>query len=368
MIRRISARHWEATLHQPPHKHACLTACRRPSHFLRIVYFIKKHHSASKTNTRHIHKMSRFSKSIVTSAWLREQLGANKKVRVFDCTTVLDTAAERKPYEVVSGRAGYEKSHIPGAEFFEIQDFSKGPEEVAHDKYGNPLSFMMLEPKEFLSRLGAKKGIDNDSHIVLYHHSKPLWATRVWWMLYASGFAGEYSVLDGGLAKWVAEGGETAEGPDNTVHEAKTLEPSAELLPSYKAFVGKEEVQAALSKGGNNPVIHALPKPSYDGANGMYGKAGHITGAVNVSFLSLLNAEDHDTFAPVETVQKTFAAAGITEKPESLTTYCGAGISATVPVFLALTQLGWDCPIHMYDGSLAEWCGDESCPMTNPKL
>ena len=311
--------------------------------------------------------MSRFSRSIVNSTWLREQIGVNKKVRIFDCTTVLDTAA-RKPYAVVSGRAGYEKQHIKGAEFFDIEHFSKGPEEVDRDTYGNPLTFMMLEPSEFLSRLGKSKGIDNDTHLILYHQatSKPVWATRVWWMLYASGYAGQYSVLDGGLAKWAAEGGETAEGPDTTTFKPTILTPQEDLIKK-NAFVGKEAVQEALAKGEGHPVIHALPKPSFDGANSMWGKAGHISGAINVSPFAMLNADDHDTFVSNEEVQKLFAASGVTEQPASLTTYCGAGISATIPVFLALTQLGWDCPIQMYDGSLSEWCADESCPMVTPK-
>eukprot|EP00754_Rhynchopus_humris_P006905 Rhum_TRINITY_DN13268_c0_g1::Rhum_TRINITY_DN13268_c0_g1_i1::g.58568::m.58568/K01011/TST, MPST, sseA; thiosulfate/3-mercaptopyruvate sulfurtransferase len=310
--------------------------------------------------------MARFSRSMITTASLAEELASSRaaNLRVLDCSVILDTSSDLKPYKVVSGCEGFAKAHIPTASFFDLNEFSVDPsQQTATDAYGNPLRLMMLEGKDFLQRIGERHGVSNDSHVVLYSQGKVMWATRVWWMLYSSGFGGTYSVLDGGLPKWISEKRETMEGPSASVEPAR-LAPVAELIPPYQAFVGKQEVAALVAKGKQaaSPLVHALPKPHFDGGNDMYGKKGHIKTAINLPFTQLL--EEDGTMVDADKARSCFAAAGIPEQPESLTVYCGGGISATLPLFLAVTQMEMACPLHMYDGSLTEWCADEAMPMS----
>ena len=305
--------------------------------------------------------MGRFDQALVSTAWLADKLASGSNVVVLDCTTVMDTS-KVKPYQVASGCPQFEQAHIPSAQHFDLAAHSLDEADCRRDFYGNAISLMMLEGKDFLQRLGERHGVSNDTHVVLYSQGKVMWATRVWWMLYSSGFGGTYSVLDGGLPKWASEKRETVEGPSASVEPAR-LAPVADLIPPYQAFVGKREVAALVAKGKSavSPLVHALPKPHFDGGNDMYGKKGHIKSAINLPFTQLL--EEDGTIVDTDKARSLFAAAGIPEQPESLTVYCGGGISATVSLFLALTKLEMACPLHLYDGSLTEWCADEALPM-----
>eukprot|EP01064_Diplonema_japonicum_P036533 TRINITY_DN822_c8_g1_i1.p1 TRINITY_DN822_c8_g1~~TRINITY_DN822_c8_g1_i1.p1 ORF type:complete len:326 (+),score=96.32 TRINITY_DN822_c8_g1_i1:48-980(+) len=303
----------------------------------------------------------RFPQALVSTCWLGEQLKeGTRNLRVFDCTQQLDTSnPDIKPYVVKSGLEGFKAGRIPTAEYFDITDFSV--KEPGADTYGKQLSFQMLDGKEFIERLGDECGLTEDSHVVLYSQTKPMWATRVWWMLYSAGFPGVFSVLDGGLGKWKGEERELETGePEKVICKPHKMK-QGDIPP--QAFSSKADVMKVMECKG--PLVHALPKPSFDGANANYGRAGHIPGAVNMPFPSLLNADNYDTFKSAEETSAAFAAAGFKQVPSSFHVYCGAGISATLPLFAALNILDWDkdTVLSLYDGSLSEWCADDACPL-----
>src|SRR3546814_9386065 len=60
------------------------------------------------------------------------------------------------------------------------------------------------EPAAFAQRLAAW-GIDDDTQVVAYDQGNGLFASRLWWLLRASGHR-RVAVLDGGLAAWSALG------------------------------------------------------------------------------------------------------------------------------------------------------------------
>ena len=119
-------------------------------------------------------------------------------LRIVDCTTWLVPAepGDDAPYRVVPGVAEYEAGHIPGAVFLDLQGEISDP--------ATRLRFMAPSPERFAAAMG-RLGIGNESRVVLYSNGSIMWATRVWWMFRAFGFEGA-AVLDGGFAKWQAEG------------------------------------------------------------------------------------------------------------------------------------------------------------------
>jgi thiosulfate/3-mercaptopyruvate sulfurtransferase len=281
---------------------------------------------------------------LITSAELADIID-QPNLRLFDCTTYLEPAADGKvPYNVVPGRHTYEAGHLPNADFLDLQgEFSDQATE---------LRFMMPEVAQLEAAFG-RHGIGANSRVVLYSIGTPMWATRFWWMLTSLGFD-NVSVLDGGFDKWKAEGRTIASGP------AKGYPPAtftAKRQSGY--FVGKEDVLAATDDR-NTVVVNALGPQFHKGLEpSRYGRPGRIPGSCNVSAATLLDPQTK-TFVPLADAEKKFASQGITRE-NRVVAYCGGGISATIDLFL-LYHLGYD-NLTLYDGSMGEWAKDASLPI-----
>ena len=142
--------------------------------------------------------------ALVSTEQLAAMLG-QPNVRVYDCTTYLDPApaGSNEPYIARPGRESFEKAHIPGADFLDLQgEFSD---------QGTKLRFMM-PPVAQLEAAFGRHGIGDGIRPVLYSIGTPMWATRFWWMLRSLGFD-DAAVLDGGLDYWQAQGRPVESGP-----------------------------------------------------------------------------------------------------------------------------------------------------------
>ena len=112
---------------------------------------------------------------LVDTAWLAARLG-DDRLRVFDCTVHLRPAVPG-PYVVESGRADYERAHIPGAAFLDLGNDLSDP--------NAELRFTLPTAARLAAAFGAA-GIHADDTVVLYSSTTPMWATRVWWMFACS--------------------------------------------------------------------------------------------------------------------------------------------------------------------------------------
>ena len=103
---------------------------------------------------------------LVSTEWLSNHL-EDENVRVFETTVFLHRGEGSVRAE--SGRAEYEKGHIPGAGFLDLQaDFSD------NDK---PYRFMMPSAEAFGESAG-RHGISESSTLVLYDRLGSQWAAR----------------------------------------------------------------------------------------------------------------------------------------------------------------------------------------------
>lgn len=283
--------------------------------------------------------------SLISTDELARRLGA-PAVRVYDCTTYLRPRTDGQTgYVSESGRANYEKGHIPGAAFLDLAG------ELSDTS--SPLRYT-LPPLDRLAQSFAARGIGHGVHAVLYSHGTPTWATRIWWMLRAVGFD-EASVLDGGLDKWTAEGRplETVE----TRHTAATLA----LRPRAGLFVGKDDMKAAI---GRHEVLslNALSHDQHKGAGGVvYGRAGRIAGSSCVPAASLIAADK--SLKPIAELRAAFESVGAAQdKDKRILVYCGGGIAASLDAFVLTALLGHR-NVAVYDNSMQEWANDPSLPM-----
>src|SRR5215469_6666500 len=127
---------------------------------------------------------------LIETEALERQLD-NPDLRVFDCTTHL-IPDPKITYQVVPGLTDFQKGHIPGAQFIDLQ---------GHLSEKNHRLRFMLPTAEAFAATMRRFGVSEGSRVVLYSTANPWWATRVWWMLRVFGFDAA-AVLDGGWQKW----------------------------------------------------------------------------------------------------------------------------------------------------------------------
>lgn len=274
--------------------------------------------------------------ALVTTEWLAAELGA-ADLRVVDATYF--GSVPGGPGR--NARAEYEAAHIPGAVFLDLETLA----DAASD-----LPSTLPPAEQFAERLGSL-GIGDGDRIVLYDVSHYHTATRAWWMLRTMG-ARNVAILDGGLAKWLAESRPVASGmqyPAPTTFTARFDPKGLRTLDQMKANIASGSEQVLDARGAAR-FSGAEPDPRPGTA------AGHIPGSKNLPYGRLLNADG--TWKRGDTLRAEFDAAGI-DLAKPLVTTCGSGITAAVLAFGA-HLLGNEAAL--YDGSWSEWGSDPSTP------
>lgn len=287
---------------------------------------------------------------LVSTDWLADHLD-DPDVRVLDVTGKLTSKLENRA-EIEC----YQDGHIPGSLFFDV---AAGKGVLSNRDAGLP--WMWPTAGEIATSLAAV-GVGPETKVVLVARtprdgidSGTMWCTRAWWTLHHSGV--DCAILQGGIEQWEAEGRSLTSEP-SAIPEAAPFTPSSGW---QSARATKEDVLAAVD--GPACLVDALPADSFDGSGTSYGpRSGHIAGAVNVPFRSLIDAESA-RFVDPETMHAHLTSAGLLDNRKVIT-YCGGAIAATVDAF-ALALFG-KTDVSVYDGSLMEWTVDSDLPMTNP--
>jgi len=265
---------------------------------------------------------------LVSTGWLADQLG-EPALRVADASWYL-------PQMGRDGRAEYDAGHIPGAVYWDIDAIADTATGLPHTVPG---------PDEFARHMAAL-GIGNDSAVVVYDGIGLFSAARPWWLLRYFGHD-RVAVLDGGLAKWRAEGRPLT---------AETLPPPAARFapaPRHGLFRDVAAIRANID-GGAEQVLDARSAGRFAGAEpeprpGC--RAGHIPGSLNLHYERLLDPASN-TMLPPESLRAQFAHAGL-DLARPVATTCGSGVTACA-LALGLAALGRD-DVAVYDGSWSEW-------------
>lgn len=241
-------------------------------------------------------------------------------VCILDCTVVMPPGSAEDP------AITHSKEHIHGSKFLDLR--------LTRD-VASPYP-MMMPPKEYFVMLCKSFDIRKSHTVVCYDTQQSNFAHRAAFMFRAYGHP-DVRVLDGGLAKWKAEGKE--------VHSKKAPHPKDEdfAFELKDTEIKQFEDVVEISQKGTHQLIDCRPAPGY--------QAGNIPSSVNVPAPSLANPDG--TLKSPEEIKVIFENAGIDlSKPMVFT--CGGGVMATVGKHAA-EHAGATGEKAVYDGSWTEY-------------
>jgi thiosulfate/3-mercaptopyruvate sulfurtransferase len=234
----------------------------------------------------------------------------------------------------------YELGHIPGALKLDWETQMQQP--VVRD----------FVDKAGFEKLAGERGITRDTTVVSYGDKNNWYATYGFWLFKYYGH-GDVRVMDGGRAKWEAEGRPfTREVPqvEPTTYVAK--EPDGTIRAFREDVLKHLRAQDPAIVDVRSPgeytgeLMHAIGYPQ-EGAQ----RAGHIKGAVNVPWGTAANEDG--TFKAVDELRQLYAEKGITGN-RSIIAYCRIGERSSHTWFVLKYLLGYD-DVRNYDGSWTEW-------------
>ncbi|MCW4384306.1 sulfurtransferase [Salinibacterium sp. SYSU T00001] len=233
----------------------------------------------------------------------------------------------------------YETGHIPGAVKIDW-----------HLDLNDPVQRDYVDGEGF-ARLMGERGISRDSTVIIYGDKSNWWAAYALWVFTLFGHE-DVRLLDGGRAKWEAEGREyTTEVPTRVKTDYPVVERQDEAIRAFKDDVllhfGKPliDVRSPEEYSGERTTAPAYPEESAL-------RAGHIPTAVSVPW-GRAAAEDGTFRSRAELEALYFDEAGIVPDDE-VVAYCRIGERSSHTWFVLTHLLGLE-KVRNYDGSWTEW-------------
>ncbi|PKM34379.1 MAG: sulfurtransferase [Gammaproteobacteria bacterium HGW-Gammaproteobacteria-12] len=270
---------------------------------------------------------------LVSTDWLEKNL-KDPKVRIIEVSVVPGV---------------YERGHIPGAVNFAWHSDLVDP--VRRD----------IASQEAFQQLLRKAGVNDDSTTILYGDNNNWFAAWGAWVFDVYG-VDNVKLLDGGRAKWEAEGRQLDSRASTPSAGNVTVKAANKEL---RAFL--PDVLAAAEKRSDVQLVDIRSPDEYNGkvfapqgVQELAVRAGHVPGAVNVPWGQAVAADG--TFKSAEELKKVYAAVGI-DGSKPIITYCRIGERSSHTWFALKKILGYD--VRNYDGSWTEYGNAVGVPVVN---
>jgi len=250
----------------------------------------------------------------------------------------------------------YFMEHIPGARYMN-EGLLRVPLE------GLPA---MYAPPEAIQANARRVGLQPDVPVVVYTGVGPykgwgdgLEQTMMAYSLARFGHKNVY-VLDGGIEKWKAEGRPLAQ----TFPEVDESDWNVGVQRDY--FVDYEELKVMKDRA-DVILLDARPADVYQG-QGPWIKPGHIPGAVNLPWKSLMDPNNTRLLKPDAELNQILDRHHVSPD-KTVICSCGTGREATNEFILLKFYLGYP-DVKLYEGSFTEWSSYPDNPVVtgpNPR-
>ncbi len=205
--------------------------------------------------------------------------------------------------------------------------------------------------REGFEALMASSGIANDTTIVFYGDNNNWFATyALWQCVYWRHSEDRLRLMNGGRAKWVAEGRAMTTDPVSTPRTQYRVP-----LPDDNVRAYNTHIRDGLSEEAVNLVdVRSVPEFVGDviappGMSETAQRAGHIPGALNVPWAQAV-AED-GTFKSRDELEELY---GTLDRSQETIAYCRIGERSSHTWFALKYLLGHE-KVRNYDGSWTEW-------------
>lgn len=271
---------------------------------------------------------SRRDDVLITATELRRLLAAGERVSLLDVRWQL-----AEP----DGRAAHSAGHLPGAVYVSLDDELSDHSVQGRGRHPLPSGAAVGQAAR---RWGIRPGVP----VVVYDDWNRAGSSRAWWVLTAAGIPG-VRILDGGLAAWMAIGGDVETGTPTV----QSSDVSADYGDLYLGALPTLTADGAARLGPR--LVDARAPERFRGESEPVDPvAGHVPGATNVPSTSLLAADG--TFLPDADLSRALG--------DATGAYCGSGVTASV-VVAASAAVG--SPVALFPGSWSEWSADTSRPV-----
>ncbi|MDR6971205.1 sulfurtransferase [Leifsonia shinshuensis] len=243
------------------------------------------------------------------------------------------------------GREEYERGHIPGAVYVDLDTELAG--------HGAPTDGRHPLPAEEDFQAAARRwGLDDCDAVVVYDDASGTSAARAWWLLRHAGVR-DVRVLDGGIAAWRDAGYAVQTGMLVPPRPGGITLRYGEL-PTLDA-----DESAALVARADGILLDARAAERFRGeVEPVDPRPGHIPGAVSAPTTD--NVDSSGRMLPAEALRERFSALGVDERT-AVGVYCGSGVTAAHEA-LALVVAGLSMPA-LYAGSYSAWSNDPDRPV-----
>jgi thiosulfate/3-mercaptopyruvate sulfurtransferase len=262
---------------------------------------------------------------LVTTSWLLEHLhDPNVRVVESDEDVLL-----------------FDTGHIPGAQKIDW-----------HADLNDPIIRDYVDRKQF-EELLRSKGIDTSTTVIFYGDKNNWWATYAFWVFQLFGFTNA-RVLDGGRAKWEAEGHPmTTELPQYPRTSYEAPERRDDEIRAFMAEVRRHVDRRGKLIDVRSPDEYTgkkLHMPDYPQEGALRG--GHIPGAKNVPWARAANPDG--SFKTAADLRAIYEQEQGLKNGDDVIAYCRIGERSSHTWFVLTYLLGYD-KVRNYDGSWTEW-------------
>ena len=259
-----------------------------------------------------------------------QELAGHPHWRVFDCRHELAQPDQ--------GELQYLQEHIPGALFAHLD------RDLSSRRDGRSGRHPLPYPGAFIAWLG-QQGVRTEDQVVCYDAATGSVAARLWWMLRWVGHTA-VAVLDGGVAKWTAEGRPVTATLPHFAHARYPVRLNVDRVVGI-GFV-EQHLHDTLLLDARAPERFRGEKEPIDPV------AGHIPGAKNRYHAD--NIGPQGTFKSAAALRNEFLDVIGNRPPDEVVSYCGSGVTACHNL-LAMEIAGLT-GARLYAGSWSDWISD----------